>query len=69
LWRQLKELRVPTLIIRGAQSDTFWAGAAARARRVQPKVRLEVLEGAGHLVPLERPREVAELVLSFHKSL
>lgn len=69
LWRNLKNLRLPTLIVRGAQSDTFWAKTAARVRRANPKVRMEAIGNAGHLVPLERPREVAGLVLEFCKSL
>ncbi|MEW5941205.1 MAG: alpha/beta hydrolase, partial [Chloroflexota bacterium] len=69
LWRKIKSLRVPTMIIRGAESDTFWEAAASRVRRANPEVRLEAVERAGHLVPLERPREVAELILSFSTSL
>jgi len=65
LWRKLKGLRVPTLVIRGAQSDTFWAGTAARVRRANPNVRMEAIAKAGHLVPLERPQEVADLILDF----
>ena len=65
LWRGLRKLQIPTLFIRGAQSDTFWAGSAARVRRARPKVRMETIESAGHLVPLERPQEVADLIDSF----
>lgn len=69
LWRKIHELRIPTLIIRGAQSDTFWAQAADRVRRTNPKVQIEAIANAGHLVPLEHPHEVAELILKFSKSL
>jgi pimeloyl-ACP methyl ester carboxylesterase len=69
LWRNLKNLRIPTLIIRGAQSDAFWEGSAARVRRANPNVQIETIQNAGHLVPLERPREVAELILSFSKNV
>ena len=65
LWRALPGLKVPMLILRGARSDTFWAKTADRVRRANPKVRIEAVEAAGHLVPLERPQEVAELILSF----
>jgi pimeloyl-ACP methyl ester carboxylesterase len=69
LWSRLKQLRVPTLIIRGAQSNTFWAETAARVRRTNPKVRIEAIAASGHLVPLERPQEVADLILSFSKEI
>ena len=65
IWRGLKTLRVPTLIVRGAQSDTFWAKTAARVRRANPKVRIEAVEAAGHLVPLEEPEKVSRLIIEF----
>ena len=69
LWRRIRDLRVPTMIIRGAESDTFWAQAADRVRRANPAVRIEAVANAGHLVPLERPREVAELILKFSNAV
>ncbi|MBV6395610.1 MAG: 2-succinyl-6-hydroxy-2,4-cyclohexadiene-1-carboxylate synthase [Anaerolineales bacterium] len=69
LWRGLRTLRLPTLILRGAQSDTFWAKTAERARRINPQVRIEAIADAGHLVPLEHPQEVANLIFSFSKEL
>lgn len=65
LWRKLQELKVPTMIIRGAESDTFWAQAAERVRRINPQIKIEAVPNAGHLVPLERPQEVARLILDF----
>lgn len=69
LWRGLKTLRIPTLIIRGGQSNTFWSNSATRVKRVNPRVRMETIERAGHLVPLEFPQEVADLISSFSKEL
>lgn len=69
LWRGLKRLQLPALFIRGAQSDTFWARTAARVQRVTPAVRVETLQNAGHLVPLERPRETAALIVEFFKEM
>lgn len=65
LWRGLKHLKVPTLFIRGAQSDTFWAKTAARVRRAQPKVRIETLENTTHILPLEEPEKVGRLIVEF----
>jgi len=69
LWRELPSLRIPTMMIRGAQSNTFWSKTADRVRRVNPEVRIEAIENAGHLVPLERPREVAALINDFVRSI
>lgn len=69
LWRKLKNLQVPTLIIRGEQSNTFWNKTAARVNRVNPDIRIETIGHAGHLVPLEYPQKVANLIMSFSKEL
>ena len=65
LWRDLKYLELPILIIRGAESDTFWESAARLMKRKQPKVRIEAVSQSTHLVPLERPKEVFEIMRSF----
>jgi pimeloyl-ACP methyl ester carboxylesterase len=69
LWHGLKQLRAPTLFLRGGASDTFWAKTAVRVQRANPNIRVEAIEGAGHLVPLEYPQKVADLILDFYKTL
>ena len=68
IWRDLPKLKVPTLFIRGAETDTFWEQAANLVKRKQPKARVETLEKSTHLIPLERPKEVFESIQSFLKS-
>jgi pimeloyl-ACP methyl ester carboxylesterase len=65
LWRGLKNLKVPILFIRGAQTDTFWAKTAARVQRTNPKVQIVTLEKSTHLVPLEKPEIVGRLIVEF----
>lgn len=65
LWRQLTQLSVPMLVILGAESNTFDQGAVKALRRRLPQARLVEVPGAGHLVPLEQPAEVAGLILEF----
>ena len=70
LWRGLRNLEVPTLIIRGKETDTFLENAARLVKRKQPKIRVEALERSTHILPLERPREVFEIMQSFlHETL
>ena len=69
LWRDLPKLEVPTLFIRGAETDTFLAAAAKLVKQKQPKVRVEALDKSTHLLPLERPQAVFEIMQSFLKSL
>jgi pimeloyl-ACP methyl ester carboxylesterase len=65
LWRNLPKLEVPTLFIRGAETDTFLQNAARLVKRRQPKVCMETLEKSTHLLPLERPQEVFDMMQSF----
>jgi pimeloyl-ACP methyl ester carboxylesterase len=67
LWWGLPTLKVPTLIIRGAESDTFLPVAAQRVKRVRPETRLVTLEKSTHLVALEKPQEISETIRDFLK--
>lgn len=68
VWRDLPRLEVPTLIIRGMETDTFLEEAAMLVKRKQPKVQVETLEQSTHILPLERPQEVFEIMQSFLSS-
>jgi pimeloyl-ACP methyl ester carboxylesterase len=65
IWHGLANLEVPALFIRGAETDTFLEEAARLVKRKLPKALLETLEKSTHLLPLERPREVFEIMQSF----
>ncbi|GAB4457027.1 MAG: alpha/beta hydrolase [Anaerolineales bacterium] len=65
LWRDLPKLEVPTLFLRGAETDTFLEKAARLVKKKQPRVRVEALEKSTHLLPLERPKEVFDIMQSF----
>ena len=67
LWRGLPTLKVPTLIIRGAESDTFLPVTARRVKHVRPETRIVSLEKSTHLVALEKPREISEIIHDFLK--
>ena len=67
--RNLPKLEVPALFIRGAETDTFLENMARLVKRKQPKVKIEALEKSTHLLPLERPGEVFDIMQSFLKSL
>jgi pimeloyl-ACP methyl ester carboxylesterase len=69
IWRDLPKLQVPTLFIRGAETDTFLENAAKLVKRKQPEVQVEALTQSTHLLPLERPQEVFEIIQSFLNSL
>jgi pimeloyl-ACP methyl ester carboxylesterase len=65
IWRDLPGLDVPTLFVRGAETDTFLESAAKFVKRKQSRARVETISKSTHLLPLERPQEVFDLVQSF----
>ena len=69
IWRNLPKLEVPTLFIRGAETDTLLESAAKFIKRKQPKACMETLDRSTHLLPLERPQEVFDMMRSFLKEV
>lgn len=65
LWRGLSRFDVPTLIIRGAETDTFLENTEKLVKKKNPKVQVHTMPKATHLLPLEYPQEVAEIIHNF----
>jgi 2-succinyl-6-hydroxy-2,4-cyclohexadiene-1-carboxylate synthase len=63
LWDRLPELRMPVLLVAGALDTKFTALARRMAAAIGPAARVHLVQGAGHSVPLERPAELARLIL------
>jgi pimeloyl-ACP methyl ester carboxylesterase len=64
-WRQLPTVDIPTLLVRGVHTDTFWKGTARRMAARLPDARLETLADTGHLAPLEAPEKTYRVVQEF----
>lgn len=62
VWDTVPRLAVPTLALRGAESDTLAPAAWARWRSLQPAATFVELPNVGHLLPFEAPAAVAEAV-------
>jgi len=69
LWRELPKLEISTLIIRGAETDTFLPNAANLVKQKQPKVKIETLEKSTHILPIEHPQKVFEIMNEFLKEI
>ena len=63
--RYVPQLRTPALVIRGEHSETFRPEAQERMERLLPEPEYRVVAGAGHLVPMERPKETGAVVGEF----
>jgi pimeloyl-ACP methyl ester carboxylesterase len=62
---RVSSIQKPTLIITGADDRMTPARQASVLAKVIPRAQLEVIPEAGHLVMLEKPQIVAEVMLSF----
>ena len=62
---RVHEIRVPTLVICGAQDHVTSPALSHELTRLIPGARFEQIEGAGHLTNLEKPEEFNTLVGAF----
>lgn len=58
----LQEVRVPTLLIWGSNDKIVPPVCADQFARALPNARVEMIDGAGHLVEYEEPARIAALV-------
>jgi esterase len=68
-WSLFRGVRVPTLLIRGAESDVLSQSVAERAATEMQRCRLIVVPGAGHSVPGDSPDAFTEAVQEFLEDL
>ena len=62
---RLRRITAPTLVVRAAQDGMVPAAHAEAYAAEIPGARLEVVEGAAHWLPFERPAELAALTRDF----
>ena len=65
IWRSISMLQKPTLVLYGAESDTFLTSAAKRFKVNVPGTIFRRFEETGHFVPMERPNDSVEAILNF----
>jgi pimeloyl-ACP methyl ester carboxylesterase len=65
MWDDFGAIASPLMLVRGGVSPVVDDDDVAEARRRQPLLRVEVVEGAGHSIQGDRPRELARLVEDF----
>lgn len=68
VWSDIRRLEVPLLVIRGASSNTFLAGAAKKFRRELPGATVIELPDTTHFLPMEQPAAIAAMIIKWHQS-
>lgn len=64
-WALFRSVPVPTLIVRGAESDVLGQEVAERAANEMQRAELVVVPDAGHSVPGDNPDDFAAVTLRF----
>lgn len=62
---RLSGLRMPVLIVHGDQDLVVPPGNAELLKKGIPHAQLKLLPGAGHILPVERPEAIADLLATF----
>jgi esterase len=65
LWPVVRQITVPTLILRGSDSDVFSPETAKRMHELIPGSRLIEIAGAGHSIPADAPQAFERAVREF----
>jgi pimeloyl-ACP methyl ester carboxylesterase len=58
-YERLSEIRCPVLILAGGSSETHPEAFAAHLADLLPEGRYQIIPGAGHFLPMERPDLIA----------
>ncbi len=64
-WQALRQIKCPTLILRGAETDVLGRETAERMVREIPDARLVELPMSGHQVPFDNPEAFLKVVAEF----
>ncbi len=65
----MRAIEVPTLLVIGDNSPVVTLEMATELRRLNSRVRVEQIQGAGHGLPFEQPERLGEVTLSFLREL
>ncbi len=64
-WELVSGITQPTLALRGSESDTLYLEAWEFWQQTQGSAEFIVIDGVGHLLPMEKPSLVADLIERF----
>ena len=64
-WPVMQNINCPVCLVEGELSENRMIIDLARAAEVFPDAELVQVEGAGHLIPMEKPGETFSLIKDF----
>jgi len=64
-WPHVKKIEVPTLLIKGADSETVSEKTLERMKRTLKDFTFVEIKGSGHQVPMDRPKDFETVAMDF----
>jgi len=68
-WDELPKLKLPLLVIRGGDSDTFQAESAEQLRALLPEAAYAEIPGHGHMFPQSAPDATRQIIAEWLANL
>ena len=65
VWDLVPQMTHPTLALRGAESDTLMPASWQLWQNLQPKAEFVQVAGTGHMLLMEQPEHVADIILNY----
>lgn len=69
LWPYVERMKVPTLLLKGATSQTVSEETRERMEKLVPDLEVVTVEGVGHMIPQGKPVEFLALLEGFFDRL
>ena len=67
-WKELQKVGVPFIVFRGETSDTIRKNVWKQCRNLKTKGSFIEMKDCGHLIPFEKPNELAQEIVAFVKA-
>ena len=64
-WPLIPKVKCPALIIEGGESENRAYIDLKTATSMLPNGTYRLIEGAGHLIPMEKPKEITRIIREF----
>lgn len=68
-WPLLPRIHCPVMVLEGARSDNRQIIDLVAAASTFPNGRYQCIADAGHLIPMEKPREILQIIADFVRSI
>ena len=69
VWQLIPQVKQPTLAMRGAETETLVPAAWEMWQLLQPQATFIELDTVGHMMPMEKPQEIANHITHFLKTI